>query len=52
MKVVSHTLPVLAGILLASIPAFAQFDRAGAIYTITNASNNELVVYNRSELEH
>ncbi|MDQ6734702.1 MAG: lactonase family protein, partial [Nitrospirota bacterium] len=49
MKVVSHTLPVLAGILLASIPAFAQFDRAGAIYTITNASNNELVVYDRAE---
>ncbi len=49
MKVVARSLSALVGILLASIPAFAQFDRAGALYTITNAPNNELVVYNRSE---
>ena len=49
LKFVTRTFPLLVGILLASVPAFAQFSHAGSIYTMTNAPNNQLIVYDRAE---
>ena len=47
---VSRSLSALtAGLVLASAPLMAQSGPSATIYAMTNATQNQLVVYNRSE---